>query len=475
MTPTWPRAASRDGRFWPTAASSAEDDDRAGRLARLRPPAPGRTRDPGRRARRRGRLLGGDAALRRPLVADDDAAATRSVPLDCRARSRPTGQGRASRRWDRRGRAGRAQASPVATAPFAGVGHSGADRRHDTGAGAVLAVPPGYLRHIDAFRFLHGGLRAGAVVLDQQLAATLRARVGDRVDAASLGGRNAAAFHGRRRRPASAPPTSSSSRSTRRSARRRLSRRPTSRSCPFAHLRRNGRRRALPRCGAASAGSRAVPGTLNGVQWQVQAQLDPRRPDAARPSAAFKRAGQDPQLAWNAACPGRSSSSTTSPKRWKRPPATRSYAETLYIMLAVPGALLALGLAYLAALGTVERDRRDLALLRARGASRRESAGDGRGGSGIVGSAGRTARRRRSLRRVATLVEARSGSIRPGRLDPSPLCIALAISAGCLPGSGPAAARCRRPSRPGARPAHAQTPLWQRLYLDFVALGAQRA
>ena len=40
-------------------------------------------------------------------------------------------------------------------------------------------------------------------------------------------------------------------------------------------------------------------------------------------------------------------------------------------MLAVPGALLALGLAYLAALGTVDRDRRELALLRARGASRR--------------------------------------------------------------------------------------------------------
>ena len=35
-------------------------------------------------------------------------------------------------------------------------------------------------------------------------------------------------------------------------------------------------------------------------------------------------------------------------------------AEALPIMLAVPGALIALGLAYLAALGTVERDRHDL-------------------------------------------------------------------------------------------------------------------
>jgi putative ABC transport system permease protein len=48
------------------------------------------------------------------------------------------------------------------------------------------------------------------------------------------------------------------------------------------------------------------------------------------------------------------------------------YAETLYIMLAVPGALVALGLAYLAALGAADRDRRNLALLRARGARRRD-------------------------------------------------------------------------------------------------------
>ena len=41
-------------------------------------------------------------------------------------------------------------------------------------------------------------------------------------------------------------------------------------------------------------------------------------------------------------------------------------------MLAVPGALIGLALAYLAALGTVERDRRELALLRARGATGRD-------------------------------------------------------------------------------------------------------
>ena len=51
------------------------------------------------------------------------------------------------------------------------------------------------------------------------------------------------------------------------------------------------------------------------------------------------------------------------------------YAQTLFIMLAVPGALVALGLAYLAALGTAARDRRDLVLLRTRGASRQQLLG----------------------------------------------------------------------------------------------------
>ena len=35
------------------------------------------------------------------------------------------------------------------------------------------------------------------------------------------------------------------------------------------------------------------------------------------------------------------------------------YAETLFIMLAVPGAVIALGLAYLAALGTAEQRKRN--------------------------------------------------------------------------------------------------------------------
>ena len=72
------------------------------------------------------------------------------------------------------------------------------------------------------------------------------------------------------------------------------------------------------------------------------------------------------------------------------------YAEALYIMLAVPGALIALGLAYLAALGTSERDRRDLALLRARGARRRDLLALAASRASLIGIVAGLARRGRS-------------------------------------------------------------------------------
>src|SRR5205085_9906436 len=77
---------------------------------------------------------------------------------------------------------GIAEAVATATAPFASVEHaSPAAGTIRAGAGAVLAVPPGYLRQIDTFRFLRGSLRPGAVVLDQQLAATLQVQPGDTI------------------------------------------------------------------------------------------------------------------------------------------------------------------------------------------------------------------------------------------------------------------------------------------------------
>ena len=93
----------------------------------------------------------------------------------------------------------------------------------------------------------------------------------------------------------------------------------------------------------------------------MQAQVDPAALGGS-PRHALRRVEPDPQ-------PSR----TFAPRRVQfvdnlsdsltEPPATRSTREALYIMLAVPGALVGLGLAYLAALGAVDRDRRDLALL----------------------------------------------------------------------------------------------------------------
>ena len=137
---------------------------------------------------------------------------------------------------------------------------------------------------------------------------------------------------------------------------------------PLDDVRARRSRRHCRTITAASVGASAVPGAQAGMQWQVQAQVDPRgarRQPGARADAARRRSA----TASSARCPARCSSSTTSPTASTTAAGDALYAETLYIMLAVPGALVALGLAYLAALGTVERDRRDLALLRARGAS----------------------------------------------------------------------------------------------------------
>ena len=216
------------------------------------------------------------------------ASATRSVPLDLQG---PVGDyGRA--RTLAAGIAKQpdvAQASPVATAPFAGVVHSGAAGVTAAGAGAVLAVPPGYLHRIGTFRFLRGGLRPGEIVLDQQLAATLRARLGDTVKL-RLGSHRAPQDYrvggvalvtapdvlfqpldpvaG----PAPAQPPAN------------IAIMPVG---TFAAT--IGDR--LPSLGPANPGSAAVPGTPAGVQWQVQAQLD-RASLGGTPSEALRRAGQ---------------------------------------------------------------------------------------------------------------------------------------------------------------------------------------
>ena len=148
-------------------------------------------------------------------------------------------------------------------------------------------------------------------------------------------------------------------------------------------------------------------------------------------------------------------------------------------MLAVPGALVALGLAYLAALGTVERDRRDLALLRARGATRRDLLGAraARRASRSAWSAGLLGAGV-ALGAVSLLVNGGVGlDRRRARSITVVVCVALAI-AGALAGADRRDAP-RSGARASARAAAASRasgkPLWQRLYLDLARARASAA
>jgi putative ABC transport system permease protein len=147
------------------------------------------------------------------------------------------------------------------------------------------------------------------------------------------------------------------------------------------------------------------------------------------------------------------------------------YAETLFIMLAVPGALVALGLAYLAALGTATRDRRDLALLRARGASRRdlytlavlESLALGL----LAGALGTGV----ALLALATAVP-HAGALGPQRTLACLAACATFAFAGALAARVGASASVFRQSVAAGRQSvqRAGKPLWQKLWLDVACL-----
>jgi putative ABC transport system permease protein len=393
------------------------------------------------------------------------ASATRSVPLDLQGPVESYGQARTLSRGIAK-QPDVAQASAVATAPFAGVSHRGAGVT-DAGAGAILAVPPGYLRHIDTFRFLTGGLRPGEIVLDQQLAATLRARVGDTVSL-RLGA------HALPRKftvggvalvsapdvlfqplnpqvgPAPAQPPAN------------IAILPVT---TFAKAVGG----ALPSTGRASPAAAAVPGTLSGIQWQVQAQVD-RAGLGGTPSEAFKRAGQI-RNSVERSFPGKIQFVDNLSEALESATGDALYAEALFIMLAVPGALLALGLAYLAALGTVDRDGRELALLRARGASRRQLLGMAAGESGLVGLVAGLLGAGLSFAAVGLLIEGSVGLNASRAATVVVVCVLLAIVGGFAARLGTGLRALSETVAAGRGNVQSdKPPLWRRLYLDFVAL-----
>ncbi|MGZ4257009.1 MAG: hypothetical protein ACXVRE_04520, partial [Gaiellaceae bacterium] len=293
--------------------------------------------------------------------------AVRSVPLDWQGpvpshRAAVVVAGRVARQ------PGIQEATPVATAPFAGASHRAPVGLINASAGAILAVAPRYAAHIQTIRYLHGTLKPGSIVLDQQLAATLQAGIGDTV---SLTPRHGAP-------PVSLPVSGIAVVGAGDVLFQPLN--PVSGPAPaqppanvailplatFA-------RRIAPRfasIGPATPASSAVPGAQRGVQWQVQAQVDPRSLRGG-PASALKQATRIRNRV-ERSLPGQVQFVDNLGDGLSTAAGDALYAETLYIMLAVPGALVALALAYLAALGTVERDRRDLGLLRSRGASKRD-------------------------------------------------------------------------------------------------------
>ena len=374
--------------------------------------------------------------------------AVRSVPLDWQG---PVGSYGAARLVAENvaRQPGVLSAQPVATAPFVGVEHEaphvGTIR---AGAGSILAIPPGYGASIHTFRFLRGSLEPGGVVFDQQLAATLQVQIGDTVTLTLRRGRHPVRLRVTGIALVTAPDVLFQ---------------PLNPLAGPAPAQPPANIAILPLATLAANAPAAT-------QWQVQvqAQVDPAALSGS-PAAALTRATQirnrvERSLPGQVVFVDNLSDSLTSAA------GDALYAETLYIMLAVPGALIAFGLAYLAVLGTVDRDRRELALLRARGARRRSLlvlAGAESLLLGIVAGAAGTA-----LALVAIHLTGSGGGIGVGRaLATFGICVAFAVAgaASTRVAAGLVVFRAAiGESRRSAR--REQSPLWQRLYLDVLAL-----
>ena len=358
-------------------------------------------------------------------------------------------------------------AAPAATAPFTGATHRGAQGIAAAGAGAVLAVPPDYASRFHTFRYLQGRLREGAVVLDQQLAATLQAQIGDHVTLVT--------------RPHGPPRSFPVSGIALVSAADVLFQPLDPRAGPapaqppadiavlpiatFARTLAPSLRSIRP----ATAESSVAPGAQPGIQWQVQAQVGSRGLGHG-PAQALTRAERIRRRA-ERSLPGQVQFVDNLADHLTTASEDAVYAEALYIMLAVPGALIALGLAYLAALGSADRDRRDLALFRARGAGRRE----------LIGL---TAIESVALGLLAGLLGAgiailATSALISGGVDLTPtraainavVCVAVAIG-GAMAARLAATASVWRASVVAARRSaqRESRPLWRRLYLDIACL-----
>lgn len=437
----------------------------------LRLASAGLVRAPGRTVLRVGVLALATALLGAMLLFVGNSlrtmtgAAIRSVPLDWQG---PVGSHAQAVRLATatRTQPGVLRADPAATAPFVAAGHVASTGSIRTGAGSVLAVP---MTSVDTFRLLHGTLRAGQVVLDQQLAATLQARIGDTI---TLSPRTGAVPHRYRVSgvalvtapdvlfqplnpqlgPAPAQPPA------------QIAIMPLATfSTTYAP--------SLQTITPLTVGSSAVPGAQDGVQWQVQAQLDPAGLGSS-PSQALTHAGQVRNRV-ERTLTGQVQFVDNLTESLSVAAGDALYAQTLYIMLAIPGALIALGLAYLAALGAADRDRRDLALLRTRGGTRRTLVGLAVVESSALAIVAGVLGAVLAFAATSLLVSGGVGLTAGRAAVTAAVCVGLAF-AGAVAARVAASARVFAGSVDEARRGgtRARTPLWQRLYLDVAALVA---
>ena len=394
------------------------------------------------------------------------ASATASVPLDWQGPVASRGAAQRAAR-DVAGRKGVLDAIPAATSSFAGATHVKAGvGTIRSGAGSILAVPPTYLDHFKTFRFLRGSLRPGEVVFDQQLAATLQVEPGDLVTIVPHRGRPPVRLRvggialvtapdvlfqplNPLLGPAPAQPPAEIA------------------ILPFGTF----ARKFAPELPTNASGGAlpTIPGVSTGTQWQVQAQVDPGYLTGSPAHALVQANGLHNRVESDLA--GRVRFVDNLSDTLNTAAGDALYAETLYIMLALPGALVALGLAYLAALGTVERDRRELSLLRARGASRRGLLALAAFESLLVGLLAGVVGSGIALLGLR-LVHVGHGPLTVARVAATVgACVGLAILGALVARLGAGTAALRGEVGEGRRlRGQSGKPLWQRLYLDVGAL-----
>ncbi len=357
--------------------------------------------------------------------------------------------------------------TPAATAPFSGVSHSGPAGVSTAGTGSLLAVPPGYEQHFNVYRFLQGGFKPGQIVLDQQLAATLQARIGDDVKLVPRAGAKPRSFKvsgvalitapdvvfqplNPQLGPAPAQPPANAA------------------IMPLATFART-LAPELHSVTPAGVGSSAVPGAQGGVQWQVQAQADPSGLGHT-PGQAYTRALQLVNRI-ERSLPGQVQFVDNLSDKLNTAAGDALYAETLYIMLALPGALLGLGLAYLAALGSVERDRRELALLRVRGATRAHLLWLAGTESVAIGLLAGLLGTGLAILADELLINGGVGLTPMRGFLAGVVCVALATGGALAARLGASASVWRASISAGRRSVRREgKPMWQRLYLDLIAL-----